>query len=176
MSDLVVVSYKGEDTADQVLNKLREMQKEYLIDLEDACVVVRNKDGKVRLKQAINLIGTGAVSGATWGGLFGSLIGLLFLNPLLGFITGVAFGAGAGALSGALADYGINDDFIRSLGQSIEPGSSALFVLVRRVTLDKVLPELAPFGGKILKTSLSTEQEKRLRQAVEEMDSGPVTV
>jgi uncharacterized membrane protein len=176
MSDLVVVSFKGEDTADQVLNKLREMQKEYLIDLEDACVVVRNKDGKVRLKQAINLISAGAAGGAAWGGLFGALIGILFLNPLLGLVTGVALGGGAGALSGALADYGINDDFIRSLGQSIEPGSSALFVLVRRVTLDKVLPELRPFGGKILKTSLSTEQEKRLREAVEEMRSAAATV
>jgi hypothetical protein len=77
MSDLVVVSFKGEDTADQVLNKLREMQKEYLIDVEDACVVVRNKDGKVRLKQAINLVSTVAVGGAAWGGLFGSLIGLV---------------------------------------------------------------------------------------------------
>jgi uncharacterized membrane protein len=175
MSDLVVVSFKGEDTADKVMNKLREMQKEYLIDLEDACVVVRAKDGKVRLKQAINLIGVGATGGAAWGGLFGSLVGLLFLNPLLGLGTGAALGAGAGALSGALADYGISDDFIRSLGQSIEPGSSALFVLVRRVTLDKVLPELAPFGGKILKTSLSTDQEKRLRNAIEEMRSGTVT-
>jgi uncharacterized membrane protein len=107
MSDLVVVSFKGEDTADQVLNKLREMQKEYLIDVEDACVVVRNKDGKVRLKQAINLVSTVAVGGAAWGGLFGSLIGLLFLNPLVGMATGIALGAGAGALSGALADYGI---------------------------------------------------------------------
>ena len=175
MSDLVVVSFKGEDTADKALNKLREMQKEYLIDLEDACVVVRDKDGKVRLKQAINLVGAGAAGGAAWGGLFGSLVGLLFLNPLLGFVTGAALGAGAGALSGALADYGINDDFIRSLGQSIEPGSSALFVLVRRVTLDKVLPDLIPFGGKILKTSLSAEQEKRLKNAIEEMRSGTVT-
>jgi len=175
MSDLVVASFKGEDTADQVLNKLREMQKEYLIDLEDACVVVRTKDGKVRLKQAINLVSAAAVGGAAWGGLFGSLVGLLFLNPLAGMVTGVALGAGAGALSGALADYGINDDFIRSLGQTIEPGSSALFILVRRVILDKVLPELRPFGGKILKTSLSTEQEKRLKAAIEEMSSAAVT-
>jgi uncharacterized membrane protein len=175
MSDLVVVSFKGEDTADQVLNKLREMQKEYLIDLEDACVVVRNKDGKVRLKQAINLVGAATAGGAAWGGLFGSLIGLLFLNPLLGFVTGAALGAGAGALSGALADYGIDDEFIKSLGKNIEPGSSALFLLVRRVTLDKVLPELRPFGGTILKTSLSTEQERRLKRAIEEMTGAPVT-
>jgi uncharacterized membrane protein len=169
VSDLVVVSFKGEDTADQVMNKLREMQKEYLIDLEDACVVVRDKSGKVRLKQAINLIGTGALGGVAWGGLFGTFVGLLFLNPLAGFVTGAAFGAGAGALSGALSDYGINDDFIKSMAQTIEPGSSALFALVRRVNLDKVLPELRPFGGKILKTSLTNEQEARLKQAIENM-------
>jgi uncharacterized membrane protein len=163
------VSYQGEDTADHVLNKLRELQKEYLVDLEDAVVVVRGQKGKVRIKQALPLVRISAVSGAAWGGLFGMLVGLLFLNPLLGWLTGAAVGAGAGALSGALADYGINDDFIKELGKSFEPGSSALFMLVRRVTIDKVLPELKPFGGKIIKTSLSKEQEERLRKAVEEI-------
>jgi len=171
MSDLIVIGFKGQDTADQVLNKLREMQKEYLVDLEDACVVVRDQNGKVRLKQAVNLTSAGALGGAAWGGLFGSLVGLLFLNPLVGFISGAAFGAGAGALAAALTDYGIDDDFIKKVGESLEPGSSALFILVRRATLDKVLPELSPFGGQILKTSLSTEQEERLRKALENMRS-----
>jgi uncharacterized membrane protein len=178
MSDLIVVAFPGEDTADQVLNKLQALQKEHLIDLEDACVVVRDRHGKVHVKQAVNLIGLEAASGGLWGGLWGSLVGLLFLNPLLGFVTGAAVGAGAGALAGALADYGIDDDFIRSLGETLEPGSSALFVLVRRATLDKVLPELRPFGGKIIHTSLSTEQEARLRQALEDLrvSSGTDTV
>jgi uncharacterized membrane protein len=103
--------------------------------------------------------------------MWGTLIGLLFLNPLAGLLTGAAFGAGTGALSGALVDYGIDDEFIRSLGATIEPGSSALFVLVRRVTPDKVLPELRPFGGTVLRTSLSTEQEERLRQALQEVQA-----
>jgi uncharacterized membrane protein len=167
MSDLIVVGFKGEDTADQVLNKLRALQKEHLIDLEDACVVVRDPQGEVRLKQAVNLTGVGAASGGAWGALWGTLIGLLFLNPLAGLLTGAAFGAGAGALSGALSDYGIDDEFIRSLGSTIEPGSSALFVLVRRATFDKVLPELRPFGGTVLRTSLSHEQEERLKQALQ---------
>jgi uncharacterized membrane protein len=171
MSDLVVVAYKGEDTADQVLNKLRELQKEYLVDLEDAVVAVRDKNGKVRIKQAVPLVRTGAVSGAAWGGLFGLLVGLLFMNPLLGWLTGLAAGAGAGALSGALADYGINDDFIKSLGKSLEPGTSALFALVRRVNFDKVLPELRPFGGTILKSSMSNDQEERLRKALEQVSN-----
>ena len=169
MADLVVVAYDGEDTADQVLNKLRQLQKEYLIDLEDAVVVVRDKNGKVRIKQAVPLVSLSAVGGAAWGGLFGLLIGILFLNPLLGWLTGAAMGAGAGALSGALADYGISDDFIKELGQTLQPGTSAIFMLVRRVNTDKALPELAKFGGRILRTSLSNEQEARLKRALEEL-------
>src|SRR5919108_6180032 len=169
MSDLIAVSFKGEDTADQVLNKLAALQKEHLIDLEDACVVVRDQNGNVRLKQAMNLVGAGAASGGISGALWGTLIGLLFLNPLAGLLTGAAFGAGAGALSGALSDYGIDDEFIRSLGSTLQPGSSALFVLVRRATMDKVLPELSPFNGTVLRTSLSNEQEARLRQALHEV-------
>jgi uncharacterized membrane protein len=171
MSDLIVVAFKGEDTADQVLNKLIALQKEHLIDLEDACIVVRDQKGKVHVKQAVSLIGVGAASGGAWGALWGTLVGLLFLNPLAGLLTGAALGAGAGALSGALSDYGIDDDFIRSLGSTIDPGSSALFVLVRRATLDKVLPELQPFGGTILRTSLSHEQEERLRQALQQVQT-----
>jgi len=169
MSDLIVVAFPGEDTADQVLNKLQALQKEHLIDLEDACVVVRDRNGKVHVKQAVNLIGLEAASGGAFGALWGTLIGLLFLNPLAGLLTGAAFGAGAGALSGMLSDYGIDDDFIRSLGDTLEPGTSALFVLVRRATLDKVLPEVRPFGGKVIRTSLSTEQEARLRRALEDV-------
>jgi uncharacterized membrane protein len=169
MSDLIVVAFPGEDTADQVLNRLQALQKEHLIDLEDACVVVRDRNGKVHVKQAVNLVGLEAASGGAFGPLWGTLIGLLFLNPLAGLLTGAAFGAGAGALSGMLSDYGIDDDFIRSLGDTLEPGTSALFVLVRRATLDKVLPEVRPFGGQVIRTSLSTEQEARLRRALEDV-------
>ncbi|HXH08213.1 MAG TPA: DUF1269 domain-containing protein [Alphaproteobacteria bacterium] len=169
MSDLIVVGFQGEDTADQVLNKLRALQQEHLIDLEDACVVVGDAGGNVRLKQAVSLVGAGAAGGGLSGAMWGTLIGLLFLNPLAGLLTGAAVGAGAGALSGSLVDYGIDDQFIRSLGATIEPGSSALFVLVRRVTADKVLPELSPFKGTVLRTSLSIEQEERLRQALQEV-------
>jgi uncharacterized membrane protein len=167
MSDLIVVGFTGEDTADQVLNKLHALQKEYLIDLADACVVIRDRHGEVRLKQAVKLVGAGAAGGGLSGALWGTLIGLLFLNPLAGLLTGAAVGAGAGALSGALVDYGIDDAFIRSLGATIQPGSSALFVLMRRVTADKVLPELSQFKGTVLRTSLSDEQEQRLRQALQ---------
>ena len=102
MGDLMVVAFPGEDTADQVLNKLQALQKEHLIDLEDACVVVRDRNGKVHVKQAVNLVGLEAASGGLWGGLWGSLVGLLFLNPLLGFATGAAVGAEGGGAGGSV--------------------------------------------------------------------------
>ena len=173
MADLMVVAYDGVDTADQALNKLRELQKEYLVDLEDAVVAVRDKNGKVHLKQAVNLAAAGALSGATWGMLMGTLVGLLFLNPLAGMATGLAVGAGAGALSGALADYGINDDFIENTAREFQPGTSALFILARRMNFDKALPELKKLGGKVLKTSLSNADEQRLKSALEDLVAAP---
>lgn len=166
MSDLVCIAFKGRDTADQVLNELRSMQKAHLVDLEDACVVTRDHEGKLHLKQAVNLVATGALSGGTWGALWGTLVGILFMNPLAGLVLGAAAGAGGGALSGALVDYGINDDFIKSLGEQICPDSSALFVLLRKVTLDKVMPELGKYEGTVIRTSLSNEQERELREAL----------
>jgi uncharacterized membrane protein len=166
MSDLVVLGFDGLHTADDVLNKLRSMQKSYLIDLEDACVVERDTRGKVYLKQAVNLTGVGAATGASAGALWGAFVGLLFLNPLAGMALGAATGAGVGALSGSLSDYGIRDDFIKELGRTIPEGSSALFVLFKKATEDKVLPELESYKPRVLRTSLSTEAEKKLTSAL----------
>jgi uncharacterized membrane protein len=168
MSDLVVLDFDGVGTADEVLTKLRSMQKVYLIDLEDACVVVHTEAGRLQIKQAMNLAAVGAASGASSGMLIGALAGLLVLNPLAGLAIGGLAGAGFGALSGSLADYGINDDFIENLGKTIPKGSSALFLLIRRSTPDKVLPEIEPFKPRVLKTSLSNEQENALRAALAE--------
>src|SRR5215467_7356713 len=140
MSNLVVFDFDGVHTADEVLNKLRALQKEYLIDLEDACVVEREKGGKVHIKQALNLAAVGAAAGVTRGALLGTLVGLIFLNPLAGLAVGALTGAGAGALAGSLTDYGIRDDFIKKISETIPPESSALFILFRNVNEDKVLP------------------------------------
>ncbi|HEY2534225.1 MAG TPA: DUF1269 domain-containing protein [Xanthobacteraceae bacterium] len=163
MSNLVVFGFDGIHTADEVLNKLRSLQKEYLIDLEDACVVERQTDGKVFINQAVNLTALGAAAGGSRGALWGTLVGLLFLNPLAGMAIGAISGAGFGALAGSLSDYGIRDDFVRKLAETIPPGSSALFVLFKSVNEDKVLPELEPYKPRILKTSLSNEAEQRLK-------------
>jgi uncharacterized membrane protein len=158
MSTLVVIGYENEFKAEEVRLTLRKLQKEYLIDLEDAVVAVKDAQGKVKLHQAINLTAAGAVGGGFWG----SLIGLIFLNPILG----AAVGAAAGAASGALTDVGINDKFMKDLAATMSPGSSALFVLVRKATPDKVLAELQGSGGKILKTSLSHDDEAKLQAAL----------
>lgn len=158
MSALVAIAFKDEKSAFELREKLVGMQKEYLIELEDAVVVTKNANGKVQLHQAVNLTAAGAVGGTFWG----MLIGMLFLNPILG----AAVGAGAGALSGALSDIGINDDFMKDLGASVVEGGSILFVLVRSATTDKVLEGIKGFHGTVLKTSLSKDKEDQLREVL----------
>jgi uncharacterized membrane protein len=159
MADLIVIAYDDEFKAEEVRLALFRMQKEHLVDLEDAVVVTKAQDGRVRLNQSHNLVAAGAATGSLWG----ALIGLLFLNPLLG----VAAGAGSGALAGYVTDVGVDDNFMRELGETLVPGTSALFLLVRKSTPDKVLPELRRYGGKVLRTSLSTEDEAKLMAALE---------
>lgn len=160
MTTLVVVAYPDEYRAAEVLATLRRMKNEYLIDLEDACYVTKDARGKLKLHQNTSLAG----AGAAWGGLWGMLIGLLFFAPFLGF----AIGAGLGALTGKLADYGIDDNFVKQLASTMQPNSSAIFVLTRKVTVDKVVPEIAKFGGTILQTSLPKETEEKLQAALNE--------
>jgi len=156
-SNMVVMTFSNEYTAEQVRDRLVELQKAHLIMVDDAVVVVRSQDGKVKVKQAANLAGAGALSGAFWG----MLIGLLFFVPFLG----LAVGAATGAIAGSMRDYGIDDTFIKEVGNAIQPGTSAIFVLVQQVTVDKVVEQLRPFGGKIVRTSLSAEDEAQLKDA-----------
>lgn len=158
MATLVVIDYDSEVKAEEVRLALLKMQKEYLIDIADAVVVVREENGKIRLRQMYNMTATGAVSGGFWG----TLVGLLFLNPLFG----MAVGAAAGAVSGALTDVGIDDKFMKNLAETIKPGSAALCVLIRRMTADRVVEEIQQFGGTLIKTNLSHEDEEKLRAAL----------
>lgn len=161
MSDLIVIGFPDQKTAFDLRTKLVELQKEYLIDMEDAVVVTRDAGDKVKLHQALNLTAAGAASGSFWG----LLIGFLFLNPLLG----VAVGAGSGALAGALSDIGVNDKFMKELGETLPEGGAAVFVLTRKVTGDKVLENLQEFRGtgKVLQTSLNKDSEEALRAFIE---------
>jgi uncharacterized membrane protein len=162
MSSLVAVVFEDEITAFEMRTALMRMQKENLIDLEDSVVVTRNAKGKVKLDQATNLTAAGAIGGGFWG----MLIGLVFLNPLLG----AAVGATAGALSMRNKDIGVSNEMTRDVGQSLKPGTSALFVLVRRATVDKVLDGLKSFAGKgkVFQSSLTKDDEATLREALEQ--------
>ena len=157
MSDLVAIAYDDLPTAQQVASNLGEAVKGHEIELDDLVVVERKDDGKVKLHQP-SLGGLGAARGALWGGL----IGLLFFVPLFG----MAMGAAAGAAGGALSDTGVDDDFMKRLGEELEPGNAALIVLVRQVSADKVLPEIK-IPGTVIQTSLSNEDEQTLQQALD---------
>lgn len=165
MATLVVIDYESELKAEEVRLALLKMQKDYLIDLADAVVVVRDENGKIKLRQMYHLTAMGAVSGGFWG----TFIGVLFLNP----VFGMAVGAAAGALSGALQDVGIDDKFMKQLGETIKPGTAALCVLIRSMTADRVVEEIRPFGGTLIKTNLSHEKEAKLREALATAQQGP---
>jgi len=158
MHDLIVIAFPSEEKAEQVREKLFSMQKEYLIELEDAVVAVKKPDGKIKLNQLFNTTAVGGVSGAFWG----TLIWLIFLMPL----AGAAIGAASGAISGALTDFGINDKFMKDVAQAVPTGGAALFVLVKKMTTDKVLDELKGVGGTVLRTSFEKSKEDAIRAAL----------
>jgi len=158
MSDLVVLAFDTETGAEQLRDDLIQLQKEHLIGLEDAAVAVRHQDGKVKIKQVTSLAGSGALGGAFWG----MLIGLIFFVPVFGLLVGAA----AGALVGKSQDIGVDDKFIKEVGNTLQPGNSALFLLVNKVVPDKVQETLKKYKNvKVLKTSLSKEQEEKLQHA-----------
>lgn len=163
MSDLIIVAFPDEATAFAAGKALVALQKEYLIEMEDVVVVTRDDTGKVSLHQSVNL----TTGGALGGGLWGTLIGLLFLNP----IVGAAVGAGAGALAGKFSDIGIDDTFLRDIGQSLDKGGAAVGLLIRKLTTDKVLERLEPFRekGRVIHTSLSHDAEARLKTFLEKV-------
>ena len=159
MADLIAVVFPTEAKAEEVRDKLLSMQKDYLIDLGDAVIATKSDQGKIKLNQLMSTTVAGAAGGSFWG----LLIGILFMNPLLG----VAVGAGSGALAGALTDVGVNDKFMKELATGdLQPGEAVLFVLVRKVTGDKVLAELKGVGGRVLQTSLDHTREEALRKAL----------
>jgi uncharacterized membrane protein len=158
MANLVAIAYDDVDQARQVTGTLGELVKEHSITLEDMVIVEHRPGGKMKLHQP-SMAGTGAAGGALWGGL----IGLIFLVPLVG----MAIGAASGAAAGAMSDYGVDDDFMKDLGQKLPEGGAAVFVLVREATRDKVVPEVSKYGGQVIQSSLSNEQEAALQDALD---------
>ena len=160
MSNLIAIAYPDEATAQDVAATLKDLQREQTIQVDDLVIAVRTDDGKMKLKQSVSTAGTGAAGGMLWGGL----IGLIFLAPLLG----IAGGGAAGAAGGAMADYGIDDKFMKELGERMPSGGAVLFVLVRQSTPDKVLPRISQYGGEVIHTSLDSETEQVLQDALRE--------
>jgi uncharacterized membrane protein len=158
MAELVVISFPSKAKAEKVRQKLFAMQKDYLIELGDAVIAIKDEHGRVKLNQLLNTTTAGAVSGAFWG----SLIGLIFLMPL----AGAAIGAASGAIGGALTDIGINDRWMKEVAAAIQPGTAALFLLIRKVTPDKVLDGLRGEGGTVMRTSLDHTKEAALQAAL----------
>ncbi len=166
MSQLIVLGFESEADADQFIGALHQMGKEQILGLSDLVKVVRSPDGKTKIKQQTGLTGLGAASGAFWG----LLIGLIFFMPVLG----MAVGAGAGALAGHFSDYGIDDSFIKEVGEKVKPGQAALFLMVEQSTPDKVAEELQNWAGKVtvIQTNLSADAEAKLKETFGE-DAAP---
>jgi uncharacterized membrane protein len=158
MANLVAIAYDDVDQAQEVMGTIGGLVKEHSLTLDDAVIVEHRANGKMKLHQP-SLAGVGAASGALWGGL----IGLIFFMPLLG----MAVGAATGAATGALSDYGIDNDMMKQLGEKLPEGGAAVFVLVREATADKVVPEVAKYGGHLIQSSLSNEQETALQEALD---------
>jgi uncharacterized membrane protein len=158
VANLAAIAYDDLDQAKQVMETIGGLQREHALELEDAVIVEHRPGGKMKLHQP-SLAGVGAAGGALWGGL----IGLIFLMPLFG----MAIGAATGAAAGALSDYGIDDNFMKELGEKLPEGGAAVFLLVKEATRDKVVPEVARYGGHVLQTSLSNEQETALQEALD---------
>jgi uncharacterized membrane protein len=158
MSDLLVIEFPTEAEAEEVRQRLLGMQKDYLIELGDAVVAVKRPDGSVKLNQLFQPVKAGAVSGMFWG----TLIGLLFMMPL----AGAAVGAASGAIGGKLTDLGVNDQFMKEVAGTLQSGNAALFLLIRKMTTDKVIAELRGVGGKVLRSSFDETKEDALQAAL----------
>lgn len=163
MSSLTVWKFGTPFGADAALEKLKLLQEQNLIVVQDAAVVSW-EEGKNKPKTR-ELHDT-RLGGALGGGFWGLLFGLIFFVPLLG----LAIGAAAGALAGSLADVGISDSFIKSVRDQVTPGTSALFLLSTDAVFDRVAPEFAGTGAELISTNMSEDQESRLRAAFQQED------
>ncbi|MBP6015272.1 MAG: DUF1269 domain-containing protein [Candidatus Promineofilum sp.] len=155
MNHMIVFAMPTLDGAYAMRDALDDLRAFELVNVKDAAVVERLPDGSVRIRQAFDLIGAGALGGVVWG----ALIGLIFLSPWLG----MAVGSIAGALAGKLTDIGIDDDFIHEVGEQVRPGHSAFFLLIDNWEGSKALRLLADFDAEIIRTTMAPDEEVRLQ-------------
>ena len=163
MSSLTVWKFPTPFGADAALERLKGLEAQHLITVQDAAVVSWEPGkSKPKTRQMHDTTARGALGGGFWGLLFG----LIFFVPLLG----LAIGAAAGALTGSLVDVGISDKFIKEVRDKVTPGTSALFLLSTDAVLDRVAAEFAATGAELISTNMSEEQESRLRAAFQQED------
>jgi len=157
MADLIAIGYPDETTALAAMDEAEGLSEELVIQPDALAAIVRNKQGKPRVTTNHHPVG-----GASWGMLWGTLFGMLFFAPFLG----MAVGAGLGALLGKVEKSGIDQEFQRQVRDLLQPGTSALFLVVEKVTPDKAVEALSKYGGTVLKSSLSKENERELQDAL----------
>jgi uncharacterized membrane protein len=158
MADLIAIGYDDEETAARAAEEVYRLAKDLLIEPEAVAVISRDENGKYKVTTNHHPV----AEGATWGMLWGALFGLLFFVPVLG----LAFGGAMGALFGAIEKAGIDRGFQEQIRDMVKPGTSALFLIVDKVTPDRAIEALSKYGGHVLKTSLSREAEEQLQQAL----------
>ena len=158
MSDLIAIGYPDETTAQLASDEAHRLAKDLIIEPDAIAVIVRDKEGKFHVHTNHNPVG----AGATWGMFWGLLFGLLFFIPFFG----LAIGAGMGALMGKITKSGIDREFQEQVRGMLKPGTSALFLMVEKVTPDKAIEAMSQFGGTVLKSSLSKEGEAELQDAL----------
>jgi uncharacterized membrane protein len=158
MSDLIAIGYPDEATAEAAAEEARRLARDLIIEPDAIAVIVRDKEGKYHVHTQHHMVG----SGATWGMFWGLLFGVLFFIP----VFGMAIGAGLGALLGKVTKSGIDAQFQEQVRGMLTPGTSALFLMVEKVTPDKAVEAMSRYGGTVLKTSLSKDGEQELQDAL----------
>lgn len=154
MSELIVIGYDDHAVATQAYNEVMQLQKDFVVQLSGLAVVQVDAEGKSHVETPGKIVGVSAASGALWG----MIIGLLFLVPFVG----LALGGALGALMGKMGKSGIDDEFRSQVKEMLTPGSAAVVVMASKITEDKFADAMKQYGGTLLKTSLSEEDEKEL--------------
>jgi uncharacterized membrane protein len=158
MADLIAIGYPDETTALEAMDEAERLQQELIIQADAVAAIIRNKEGKLRVVTNHHAVG----AGATWGMFWGMLFGMLFFVPFLG----MAVGAGMGALMGKVTKSAVDKQFEAQVREMLQPGTSALFMVVEKVTPDKAVAALSRYGGTVLKSSLSNDTQRELQEAL----------
>jgi uncharacterized membrane protein len=158
MSDLIAIGYPDEATAEAAADEARRLARDLIIEPDAIAVIERDGEGKYHVHTSHHTVG----AGASWGMFWGLLFGVLFFVPVIG----IAVGAGLGALMGKVTKSGIDREFQEQVRGMLTPGTSALFLMVEKVTPDKAVEAMSKFGGTVLKTSLSRQGEQELQDAL----------